>query len=38
MFGRSIAITIREEARRFGKGFVPVIVEKTVSFLRERGS
>eukprot|EP00118_Oscarella_pearsei_P009187 m.51423 g.51423 ORF g.51423 m.51423 type:complete len:522 (+) comp34137_c0_seq5:146-1711(+) len=37
MFGRSLGQTMREEAKHFGKGFVPVVVEKCISFLTERG-
>ena len=36
MFGRSLAETVKFE-KRFGGGFVPIIVEKCVKYITEKG-
>ena len=36
MFGRSLAETVRSEMRR-GGGYVPLIVEKCVGFIKAHG-
>ena len=37
MFGRDVARTVKQEARQLGGGSVPLIVQKTVMFLRHKG-
>ena len=36
MFGRSLAETVKFEARR-GGGFIPIVVDKCVDFIRKQG-
>lgn len=36
MFGRNLTETVKYEARKTG-GFIPVIVERCVEFIREKG-
>ncbi|XP_062518959.1 rho GTPase-activating protein 24-like [Corticium candelabrum] len=37
MFGREVGRTVKQEARRSGGGYVPLVVQTTVSFLRQKG-
>jgi hypothetical protein len=37
MFGREVARTVKQEARQIGGGSVPIIVQKAVMFLRDKG-
>ena len=38
MFGREVGRTVKQEARRSGGGYVPLVVQTTVSFLRQKGN